>query len=320
MKIYDQMLKMWKTDGLDARTSRWADNINKGLPMLKSARRKLHAWSPLRIYVSTTQAMNAGSSCILSLRFWGQEIGRFIVNKQGNVRLDIKKNHERTNRRDFKFILAAGKYDWKGAEAKVLRQYFADYDKEHRSAKMSQGKRMEHFIETDIIQEMKLSKRSKFNGKLAGVQPVLLNGNLPFQMPVPFSASKGTPQISQRGNMDILARRPGRMLSIWELKAPNKIEKAVAQVYIYGIALAMMLRTKKGATWANIFEMKQIPKKLKIELVVAVSESQKPKFDKQLSDLLKDNPIDLPTLGTSFKFVVALYDAKTHVLQEFKPV
>lgn len=69
------------------------------------------------------------------------------------------------------------------SEAKTFRSYF--------TCGINNQKDDEHKYESLILDEMELQNKSKFMGKMDGIQPVKLFNQMRFQMKVPLSANEG---------------------------------------------------------------------------------------------------------------------------------
>jgi hypothetical protein len=150
----------------------------------------------------------------------------------------------------------------------------------------------------------------------------LLYGRLPFQVPVPFSASRGKPEFSPtaHGNIDILGRRRGTdgrvRLAVWELKRPGRIDHAVVQSFIYAVTLRYILRSASGPAWFEIFGFTPpLPGRLEIESVVMVSEDMCGKYKDQMQDLLACNATTIDQ--DRITFGAAFYDGRPPRLTSF---
>ena len=322
MKIYENMERLW-TPSIETRVCNWAIDVSANLDKLKKAKRSFHQWGPLKVYISTSAAKKRGNA-VFSIRYCGQEVAELAVDALGNATLEITPTKDRNNRTHFHgYALPLGSFEWKKSlEARKFRRFFEQYTHRHSKGDVAVW---EHLIESHMIQEMKGKTKSKFGGKLSGIQPVLLNGNIPFQMPIPFSASKGYPAVSNRGNIDILSRREGRKLSVWELKVPGKIDQAVAQSYIYAVALIQMLRAKclnRGSQWSGLLGFKKLPVHLQIEAVVVISQDKKLEcqYYKQVAELLKNNPLIFKKYNATIQLCVAFYNPNTFALKEFRKI
>jgi hypothetical protein len=210
------------------------------------------------------------------------------------------------------------RFAWDSPEGLKFRKHFKTLTAGSASPR---GPR-EHFLESMIIREMRMKTNAKFDKVLSQIQPVLLYGILPFQVPLPFSASTGIPQISDRGgNMDILARRKGKdgkvRLSVWELKRPGAIDHAVTQSCIYAAVLRHMLRSSSGSEWYKLFGFRRtLPTPLEIEAVVLLSESKREECAAQVEELRNNHEATLG--GDKISLSVAFYDDKTLRLTQFE--
>ncbi len=309
MNLADKVSEKWERNEERIRTNlaKWAFCLKEQQKILE-AKKKFHQWEPLRAYLSTTKVKGG----LFSLRFWGQEVGELVL-KDGKIILKIKAGTAVCNKRfglkpvDWTFNEnEAASWEWKGKKAGIFRKYFQEY--ERRNAK----KYTEHFVESELIREMSRSTRKKFGGKLHHIQPVRIAG-FPLQLPVPISACTGEPNYSPKGNIDILARRKGGRLSVWELKKPNgDLRKVLQQAYIYAVVLLKMIRQPQGNEWYEIMvpnACKGIPPSLTVESVVVIEKS-KEEYLKERYEKLKE---DMPThIGRDrIEFYAVHYDAKT---------
>jgi len=302
-----QIKNMWednKTE-FEERSDSWLKALEKGEKRIRQAKTQFHQWNPLAIYVSVTKA-KSNSRAVFSLRFFGQEVAELFV-KDRKVTLRLK-GHSEKSKEWFECTLKDGDYDWNGKEAKDFRAYF------QKLASAEQGnpkvRSVEHRVESKMIREMlKTTKKQKFGGTFSNIRPVTIGG-CPLQIPVPISASSGTPE-NNTGYIDILARRKGEdnktRLSVWELKKPSEYEHAASQAYIYAFTLLQVLRhTQKGSEWYKLFGFKSpIPKPLEIEGVVAITSDQEQNFNREKTKLEKNTSFKID--GDSIKLYAAYY-------------
>ena len=322
MDVLSRIDELWKkNEGLiEKRIQGWVHDLSAQRERVVATRRQFHQWAPLRVYISTSQAKKGGVPTF-SLRYRGQEVATLILRKgDGKVYVSIAAATQFTNARDFSVpIETSGRFAWDSPEGKALREHF----KRHASVHQSTRRPREHFLESMIIQEMRLRTSAKFDKVLSQVQPVLLYGILPFQVPIPFKASTGVPELSMSGgNIDILARRRGEdgriRLSVWELKRPGNIGHAVVQSYIYAVALRYMLRSSSGAEWFRLFGFRRaLPASLVVESVVLLSEAKQDEYTAQVKELRNHNTMRLN--GDRIILSVAFYDDKTLRLNRFDP-
>ncbi|MDD5006961.1 MAG: hypothetical protein PHU49_01455 [Syntrophorhabdaceae bacterium] len=316
MSIYDKTKEVWENNErkFENDMERWLSQIYKSKQLVRSKRAKFHEWNPLRVYISVSKT----KPIEFSIRFCGQEVAVLRV-KRDEASLKINQNKEKTNKRDFKCLTKAGEYPWVGNDAKEFREHFKKLSSDECKPRVP-----EHRVESSIIKEMSKKSSKKFSGKLSKIQPVLLE-KMPFQFPLPISASSGDPTAT-RGNIDILARRIGEdnrlRISVWELKKPHVLAHVVEQVYIYAVVLDFMLRSKLGPEWFKLIfsETREIPTNLEFEAVVVVSiaENQKQKFEDKIRNFIKSEPIKIGK--DSIKYFVAYYDDKTFQINQFKAI
>lgn len=170
----------------------------------------------------------------------------------------------------------------------------------------------EHKLESWMIAEMRKATAEKFVGSLSQIQPITVGG-CPFAVPVPLKASDGAAKKGD-GHIDILARRRGEdnrvRLSVWELKDEGKLADAVRQVYIYSVALILMLRaSSSGPRWWKLFGFNgALSKKFEIEAVVAVSKGVEAPFKKQWEEAKGALLLDRIGGRDSIRFYAAYYD------------
>ena len=307
-QIKDTINNIWDhhKEGFEKKIGTWLTQIIKNKEPIQDNRAKFHQWDPLRIYLSVTDA-RIGQ---FSVRFLGQEVAKIRI--QNDVAfLVITKKHKKTNEDYFKYELEQGKYPWVGTEAKQFRAYFKKLD--YKKIEVGSPKHRispEHRLESNLIQEMLKKDRNKFGKNLKNIQPVTIEG-MPFQMPSPISASKGSPEKGH-GHIDILARRGrGRQvrISVWELKGPHgKIDHVIEQVYIYTVVLLYMLRSGSGKDWYKLFGFKEFPSKLEIEAVIAVSVKKEEDCIKKFQEFIDKNSSCMNVNGDTIKLFMGLYD------------
>jgi hypothetical protein len=317
LSLYEDIEYVWDTneDFIISKISRWVTDIEGNKAKIKNARRKFHAWKPIRVYTSTTEVKKRVGSVNFSLRYYGQEIANLIVKNEMDVLFDISAKHTNNNIRDFKIKSPKGRFAWDGEEGKKLRAAFKYFHNKMGGIKRPVAKECE--VESRLIEELEKRSRKKFKG----IQPIMIGG-CPLQIPTPISGNSGKPILTD-GNIDILARRrcsDNRVrLSVWELKRPKAFAHAVDQAYIYAITLLFMLRSECGQKWYKLFGFnKKIPKHLEIEAAVVITKDQKKKFDKRIGELKRINPFKVRR--DKIKFAVAYYNKDTFMIEEFDEV
>jgi len=305
---------------IDSTLASWLSELTLCIKKVRADKDLFHQWSPLRIYISLVGVKTKKPK--FSVRFLGQEVGNIIVDN-GTASLCISATHYKNNQAWFAphhpkgsgdFGLAPGKYEWKKAEAKIFRRDFKDVQK---SPHVKTGI-PEHRIESAFIEEMESGKKSKFQGNVGFIQPVKV-ARCSLQFPLPVSASKGYPEL-KFGHIDILARRGyGRnvKLSVWELKSPGVLSHAVEQAYIYALTLRHILKSGHGKEWYKLCGFSSnVPTRLHIEAVVAITEDKEKAFWKQYEHLVAENPLQIGDDWISF--FVAFYDGATYKIKRFE--
>lgn len=310
MSLQEQVDKIWDCYA-ESKAAEWAKQLKEVKKRNYDATKMFHEWQPLLIYTSYTRAINSGLS--FSLRYFGQEVA--ILSFGGDVvYLDSRKSSK--NNLKYFGISLHGKFEWQGPEAKKFRQDFKKLPDSYRE----KVRVIEHRYESEFLQQMSSSSSSKFNGTLRDIQPVMYAG-CPFQFPLPISGNTGTP-VLKNGNIDILARRGtgrGTKISIWELKRPKVTAHAIEQVYIYALTLLKMLRNQDaGKIWYKdvIGFGSDVPEKLTIECVIAVSDISSSKLEDKLRSFIKENPLDS---GDKINFFIAYYK-NNPLTVELKPI
>jgi hypothetical protein len=305
---------------IDSMLAGWLYELTPCIKKVRSDKNLFHQWSPLRICISLVGVKT--KKPIFSVRFLGQEVGNIIVDN-GTAMLCISSRHYKNNQSWFAqhhpkgigdFGLPPGKYEWKKVDAIKYRRDFKDV-KDNPYVKTGIP---EHRIESAFIEEMESGRKSKFNGIVGPILPVKV-ANCPLQFPLPLSASKGYP-VFQFGHIDILARRgyPRSVkLSVWELKSPGMLSHGVEQAYIYALTLRYILKSPHGKEWYKLCGFSSnVPAKLYIEAVVAITEDKKKAFQKQYEHLVAENPLQIG--GDQISFFVALYDGVTYKITSFE--
>lgn len=291
MDIYEKVKKVWDEhqEEFEKRIGQWAGHLKRNSCIIKNNRQKFRAWKPLEVYVSYSLTKMGE----FSIRFCGQEVGRLRI-RNGEKHLIVSDKNINHNKKWFCLKgLEAGVYLWEGKDAGKFRKHFKDRLKRREPIGTGIG---EHKLEWLFLREMaKRTKKNKLSNKLSKIQPVRIAG-CPFQMPLPIKGSDGEPKKGD-GHIDILARRRknGRVvISVWELKDVGKLAEALKQVYIYSIALLLMLKSPSAQKWYEIFGFKRpIPQPLEMEAVIAVSASQKGKLLKAVEEARRQMQLEV---------------------------
>jgi len=129
--------------------------------------------------------------------------------------------------------------------------------------------------------------------------------DFPLQFPVPFSASKGTIGKTN-GHIDILGRRPGGVLSVWELKKPDLCGSAPRQAYIYALQIYFMIYDPHmGKKWLELFGFGRESQTVRIEIVLGLSNSQNGKAMAGITKIRDEMKLD--GIDSLFSWHIANY-------------
>jgi len=312
LNLYEETKNLWDENKCYTNSDRWAKELNQARPSIIKAKKNFHQWNPLRVSTNLSRARKPIPT--FSLRFHGQEVGELYY--LSSVKLVVTKTIAKHNNDYFDINTPAGQYSWDSDYAKSFRRNFKSLNSPDR---LFRAKSPEAFVHACIWEQMASSTK----GGYYHCVPVTI-GNVPFQCPVPLSASDGKPKNTPRsGNLDILARRgfPGSSHpAIWELKKPGECGNALQQVYIYGVQLALMLRAKEGLLWYRNMEFNgNIPKALTIDLILALEHGCEKRLAKQIAKF--DSPLSIPELGLKINPFVSWYSVEnaTHVVKTSEP-
>lgn len=266
------------------RYSKYAEEIDKNITIIKNAKKYFHQWKPLYLYMSVSKSKNVSLSKVsFDLRYAGQKVADlFVVDTKPLLIID--KNTALHNQRDFKCSIGEVRTDWLSREAQKFRQHFRQYPL--RENTIDNKGNDEHRCESMLLTEFSKSSSKEKHNKLSWIQPVLIGDFARFQMPTPLKSSsldKGIKYAKQYGGgIDILSRvRSGNRvkLCIMEVKDENiskePPQKAVAQGLSYALFIRELLRSTCGKQWWKIFGFSgNIPNKLQL-LVCCVMPSNK---------------------------------------------
>ena len=237
----------------------YAEKISKYLPHISKMRKQFHEWAPLYLYMTTSDAKQAGRTIRFTLRYNGQEVAELKVRNNVTVistATGEKDNYNQSNKHDFDCMieLPPKGCSWKGEQARKFRRHFTVKSKDDKS-----GAKPEHRLESLLLTEF--SKRLAPKA-LTGIQPVRIAG-VRYPMPTPLAAcNHGIVEYTgpRGGGIDILARvgRSGKTnLCIIELKDQNKTSEpawhALEQAIKYAVFIRELLRSKSGAKWWKLF-------------------------------------------------------------------
>ena len=238
----------------------YASSILENTIFINNNRRRFREWSPLRLYMNTTNAKNAKRTVIFELRYLGQTVAEMKC-QPDKITLSTNptagRNYELKNARDFDCMTTLADCAWDGTEARTFRSYFKKRLAERNRVGNSGNE--EHRIESLLLSEF-LKQKDK---ALPNIKPVTISG-LRFPMPTPLSASnheKIKYSSYNGGGIDILTRTGsgGRAtnLCIIEVKDENTNREpasaAVKQAIKYTVFIRELLRSGAGADWWKLF-------------------------------------------------------------------
>jgi len=262
----------------ESRYRKYSKDISANIDNIISIRGTFCEWSPLKLYLTTSNAKNTSKTVRFELRFLGQTVADLIC--KDSPKLDTNKYNE-TNKRDFDCEITLTNADWKGKGAQEFRKHF----KSRLIARNTTGKKAneEHRIESLLLTEF--SKNKSKDKMLIGIQPVKI-AKVRFPMPTPLSASdhkKTKYSGAFGGGIDILTRRrtgdKSINLCIMELKDENTKKEppkdAVKQAIAYTTFIRELLRSNSGEEWWKLFGFRRkLPDEL-VLLAVCVMPSNK---------------------------------------------
>lgn len=251
-----------------SRYKKYAEDINKNLDFIESARKSFRQLKQLMVYLNTTSARNAISTVLFELRYYGQTVAELTGFESGELKLSTKrkKRYEKNNLRDFDCEIQLNDVDWVSDEAREFRKFFI-HRKGPRKVEIGKKENEEARLESLWLSELE-EKKDK---ALSYATPVRI-GKVRFSMPTPISASQKNKPVKysgfRGGGIDILARvgtgGPDTYLCIMELKAKSEPPKhALRQAVAYTTFIRELLRSELGRTWWPLFGFSgEIPKKL----------------------------------------------------------
>jgi hypothetical protein len=236
----------------------YAKGILSKLVLIRSIRSTFREWSPLKLYLTTTNAKSAKNSVTFELRYMGQTAAILKAHKN-NQHIISTKGYDVTNQRDFECNIELENDNWHGEKAREFRSFF----KWRRGPRKTGGRKRnnEHRLESLLLSEF--SKTRRKDKALLNIQPLKIGGAR-FAMPTPISASDHKEIKLGRnkgGGIDILARTGigGRAtyLCIMELKDENNKSEppqdAIKQALAYTTFIRELLRSGSGCVWWKLF-------------------------------------------------------------------
>jgi hypothetical protein len=249
----------------------YAGEIQANLQFIKKHRIAFHALSPMKVYLTSTNARQASKTHLtLSLRYLGHKVADLTVAKKLTIN---------TSKYDVNNALCFGSHiklknaDWRSAEARNFRKHFLTYPSISAACPSRED---EHRYESRLLTEFEKST----DKALPNIQPVEIKG-IRFPMPTPLRACD-QPIVEYAknfigGNIDIFCRTglgTGNKLCVFELKDENKKgskeppRKVVKQAIAYATFIVNLLRSESGLDWWHILRESDRSKKVPDRLVI----------------------------------------------------
>jgi hypothetical protein len=204
------------------RYKKYAEKINKNMPVIKKVRRSFREWSPLKVYMNTTSALNAKMNVKFELRYLGQTVAKLTGYRDKDKKHKLNtKGYEDKNINCFGCDICLSDADWVSDEARKFRSHFKNKIDDGNAIVNPSNE--EHRLESLFLTEFSEKKYKT----LRNIKPVMIGG-IRFPMPTPISASNHKAVMYsgiRGGGIDILTRTGtgGRAtnLCIMELKDEN---------------------------------------------------------------------------------------------------
>jgi hypothetical protein len=246
----------------------YAEEISNNKDTITEVRKGFREWSPLKFYLTVTEAKKAKHFVNFELRYMGQTVAKLTVNKDEIPKLSTRYKYcEEANLRNFNCSIHLPDVDWRGEDAKGFRKFF-----KKREVTRVDGKRgnKEHYLESLLLTEF--SKTKSEEKPLLRIQPVKIAG-VRFPMPTYIKASNHKKVEIGYGHIDILARTgtggKATHLCIMELKDENTKREPPKEVMKQAIAYATfireLLRSNSGRDWWRLFGFRgEIPEPLEL--------------------------------------------------------
>lgn len=179
-----------------------------------------------------------------------------------------------------------------------VRKYLDD------AAKWIKQKQREATVESAFLVELGRSRSIEKQRFLWHHQPVHL-GRLPFQFPLPISAHGAEPCLPKRtsaGHSDVIARRSGGRLRVFEVKKPGARDAihALAQAVAYAATLRLLL-VKWPRIYLPMLGYSPTHASPRIDAVALVDDRDRKRARQAAEHLLSENGhFDLYVMGYTF--------------------
>lgn len=290
--LYKQIEELMGTPQVSKKLESWLKQAEWTKSFIKTHKDKFNEWAPLKFYVTL------GSRKAFSIRYKGQEVATLscVANDVGGPTVKISKRQKEINANYFQFSCKNQEFKWRSPEGASFRKYFKTTNYNGHSA--------EHRIESALISG--LTAPDRIGSNLRNRTAVTFD-NFPLQFPVPLSACKGTIGKTT-GHLDILGRKTGKVLSVWELKSPRAYGAVVRQAYIYALQIYFMINDPAvGEQWLRLFGIRSKSKTIKMEIVIGISKKYAELAKSDISRLQAEMEVD--GIGRLFSWSIANYNS-----------
>lgn len=273
LQVIEETCALLKKNGeWRERYAGYAKDISVNKPVIESVKKRFREWSPLRLYLTVTEAKKAKHSVIFDLRYLGQTVAELTANIDKGLKLSTK-GYERTNHDHFCCDICLSAADWTSDDATKFRMFFRNRKGLRNAAKR---KNDEHRLESQLLTEF--SKMKSKEKPLLRIQPVKIAG-VRFPIPTYVQASNHKKVDIGYGHIDILARTgtggKATHLCIMELKDENEKKELPKEVMKQAIAYATfireLLRSNSGSVWWELFGFRaEIPEQLDLYAAIVM--------------------------------------------------
>ncbi len=289
--LYRQVEALMRTSQVQNKLTSWLEQAESTKTFIKNHQGKFNEWAPLKFYVTL------GSKKVFSIRYKGQEVATLscLDNEVGGPTVKISKRQKEINAKYFQFSCESQEFKWRLPEGASFRKHFKKTNYDGHSA--------EHRIESELISGL---TGDKIDSKLRNRIAVTFD-DFPLQFPVPLSACKGTIDTTT-GHLDILGRKKGNVLSVWELKSPRAYGAVVRQAYIYALQIYFMINDPvSGKKWLDLFKIGSESRDVNMEIVIGISKKYTEQAKSDISTLQAEMEVD--GIGQLFSWSIANYNA-----------
>jgi hypothetical protein len=258
-------------------------------------RKKIRSRRGVAFYLAVGDVREEG--IVLDARIWGRKVGDIRLGKQKHrpftpANFDSAWTKATTPRS----AASASPRALEWSDPRVL-----EYLRDAAAAIEKKVGVNEAVIESAFLAEVRISEKAKKQHRLRHHQPVRLGG-FPFQFPLPISARKKASVAlgNAAGHSDVLARRSGRRLRVFEVKRPGAPDAnhALEQAVTYAATLQRLLESAPDVYYPMLGYSPEHPR-LRLEAVALVDEGS--------LDRVKDSATVLSRENRYFDLYVMVY-------------